>query len=1059
MEVCCLLPERETWVIKAKAGCRGGLGGVKSHPSSYQRHYMKDVSSGAMARVLFRPKCGSILLLFTVLYTLTAFAQQALPQISYEGQPISVVDLVARPTLNVQPLRALLKFKPNEPFSAAKIRSTAAALESAGHFTAVNVRVSPEADGLHVRFLLEPVYYIGIISFHGAPARFDYPRLFQIVDYPSQVPYEQRRLKEGARDLRHFFVHEGYFLAQAQEHTELDSHRQLANLIYHITPGKLARFGAIEVAGPPPAEAARIKASLHSIRALLKGGNIKPGKPYHPGRIAAASRIIREYAGNHQWLDNRVSVARPQYDSQTNRALIRFKVTLGPKVQIRVTGARISHKALADLIPIYEEGSFDQDLVEEGERNLEIYFQAKGYFDVKVNPEVRKNPSEISLIYQIERGNRHTVARISFSGNQHADEDSLDPEVVIKQARFFFFSHGTFSDSLLKQSVRNLIAFYHDAGFEDVKVQPKVIDLEPKVLVTFEISEGAQTLVNALTVTGLKTQNLATLAPRGLSLNPGKPFSPSTIAKDRNRLVASYMDLGYLNVGFQARVSPLPNQPHRVNVTYIIQEGSQSRVRSVEILGERQTRPSFIKRNVDIQPSEPLSERKRLEAESALYSLGIFDWAQVGPKRPLTASGLDGVSASAPRAKPAATPAGRATDAKSPATDPLSDLLVKVHESKRNTLTYGFGFIATPTSGTISTGILSLPGLPAIGVPSSFRVLEKNLISPEGSIGYSRSNLFGRDETASISTRASRLDQQASFTYTIPEFRSLHWSSLVSLSAERTTINPLFTARLGQASFQLDRALNAAKTEHLQFRYSFQSTSLSNLLIQGFVPAEDQSIRDSTLSASFVRDTRDQPLNAHRGIYETLSLDITPKAFGSSENFARFFGQAAAYRRVAPWMVWANSFRLGLEAPFAGSHVPLSDRFFSGGADSLRGFPINGAGPQTVAILCSKQNDPSSCTAKVLVPVGGPQLLILNSEGRFPIPIKKNLGGVIFYDGGNVYSSIGFNHFFSQYTNTVGFGLRYNTPVGPIRIDFGRNLNAVAGMNATQIFVTLGQAF
>ncbi len=86
-------------------------------------------------------------------------------------------------------------------------------------------------------------------------------------------------------------------------------------------------------------------------------------------------------------------------------------------------------------------------------------------------------------------------------------------------------------------------------------------------------------------------------------------------------------------------------------------------------------------------------------------------------------------------------------------------------------------------------------------------------------------------------------------------------------------------------------------------------------------------------------------------------------------------------------------------------------------------------------------------------------LFIFNSEARFPIPLKKGLGGVIFYDGGNVYQNISFRHFFNDYSNTVGIGLRYQTPVGPVRIDIGRNLNPVPGLKSTQIFVTLGQSF
>lgn len=416
-----------------------------------------------------------------------------------------------------------------------------------------------------------------------------------------------------------------------------------------------------------------------------------------------------------------------------------------------------------------------------------------------------------------------------------------------------------------------------------------------------------------------------------------------------------------------------------------------------------------------------------LGAETRLYDLNIFDWSSVGPRRPIT----DQTEETA---------------------------LVKVHEAKRNEIVYGFGFEVSHRGGNVPTGTVALPGLPPVNLNGNqIAPSQATYASPLGSIEFNRHNMRGLGETASATILLSRLDQRALTTYSQPHFIGSQWSSLSSFSVERTTENPLFAAGLGDLSFQVERVISRKSNTRLQIRYDFNKTLLSHLLVPDLVLQQDRDVRLSTFSGTLIRDTRDKPLDAHRGSFATVNLGITPTAMGSSANFARLFGQFATYKSVHS-IVFANSIRLGLAKSFDGSFIPTSQLYFSGGGTSLRGFPIDEAGPQRIVPFCTGLQNQTGCV-NVTVPVGGRQLFILNSEMRFPLKIMKALGGVLFYDGGNVYSAINFSNFTSNYTNTVGIGLRYSTPIGPIRIDLGRNLNPVPGINPTQYYITLGQAF
>ena len=359
--------------------------------------------------------------------------------------------------------------------------------------------------------------------------------------------------------------------------------------------------------------------------------------------------------------------------------------------------------------------------------------------------------------------------------------------------------------------------------------------------------------------------------------------------------------------------------------------------------------------------------------------------------------------------------------------------------------------------------------------------------------------------------RGSTIQGRALLAYNSPETLNRDNLSLQATAyVEKSTDINTFTQTRYEGNVQITDRLTSRAS--LLFRYAFRKVTLSNLNVpQEEVPLFYQPTLVSEFSVSWFRDTRDNPADASKGSFNTADFSVAGTALGSSASFFRLFLQNSTYHTVSRNWSFARSVRVGILQPYASTVslsfpaqtgtpspqlIPLPERLFAGGGTSLRGFALNQAGPRD---------------AFTGFPVGGQAMLILNQELRFPMKlpvIGSSLGGALFYDGGNVYSRLDrvtlrwsspqpvfktaypgvapgrFNptmcvynctNELNYFSNTIGFGLRYATPVGPIRIDLGYELNrpefvipctnaAVLCQQGTrlsklQIFFNLGSSF
>ena len=946
---------------------------------------------------------------------------------SYEGQNVVSVDIAGRPDLTTAEFEPLFAQKPGQPFSKAKVMQTAAAVKEHGHFQVVRIQVDPDPNGVRVLLILEPAYYFGVYEFPGAKV-FPYSRLLQVANYPVQTPYSAVEVDRDQQALLTFFRQEGFFQASVTHDLRLDQAHAIADVHFKTTLGRKAKFGKVEIAGLPDDQQHHLEESLKGILARARQAAIRPGKAYHHTTLMRATAYLQNELQKRDLLSAQVKLAGAEYHPDTNRADIHFTVDPGPEVKVDIAGAHVWSWDKDKLLPMYQGLGVDPETVQEGKQALTSYFQRKGYFDVKVDAHLHKN-SEEKVVYQITREKKHKVEDVKVSGNTRLKSSELLPHVAVQKEHLL--SRGKFSQDLLRKSVANLKAVYQSEGFSSAQVAPDVKRRGGNVYVTFVVTEGPRDIVASLKVEGADTFPQSQFAPDGLKTVAGHPYSGSNVVADRTTIMANYLKAGYLTASFRETARAVSkSEPHRINVVYHISEGPRVLTGDVITLGRQHTRQTLIKDDIaDLKPEKPLTETALLAAGTKLYDHpGVFDWAEVDLKRQIT-------------------------------TQTVEDVLVKVHEAKRNSFLYGLGFEVINRGGSIPSGTVALPNLPPVGLPSNFKTSQTTFYGPRGTFQYTRNNFRGKAETVSFTAFAGRLDQRAAAYYMDPTWRFTPWQATTSVSYEKNEENPIFSSQEELGSFQAQRAIDVAQKNIVFFRYSYSHTSITHVLIDALVPQRDRNIRLSTMAGNLTRDTRDNPLDAHAGSLDSIEVDFNTSKLGSNVDFAKLTAQAAIYREKFHHIVWADSIRIGLAQPFSGSFVPLSEAFFTGGGNSLRGFPLDGAGPQNSVLICPTGAPSCSNPAQIRVPAGGNEELIINSEARIPLPIKQGLSIVPFYDGGNVFPRIGFHDFTSLYSNNVGLGLRYSTPVGPIRVDVGQNLNPVPGIKATNYFISIGQAF
>jgi len=372
-------------------------------------------------------------------------------------------------------------------------------------------------------------------------------------------------------------------------------------------------------------------------------------------------------------------------------------------------------------------------------------------------------------------------------------------------------------------------------------------------------------------------------------------------------------------------------------------------------------------------------------------------------------------------------------------------------------------------------------------------------VSPNGQFDLTRENVRGRDQSIIIKSRYGRFVKRALISFNAPHFWDREdWKLSLSTYYDNSRDVNTFASKRLEGAAQLEQTIGEPRLNtKMLYRINYRRVQVDpSSFPAGYSEQLKQiysvPVRIGMPSLTYIRDRRDNAIESHHGTNFTADIGVATKYLGSEAQYGRVLVTHSSYyelfRRRPPnkRYVFARSLKIGVQSPYNNSAVPLPEHFFAGGGNSLRGFAINQAGPR----------DPDTGGA-----LGGNGLLVNNFELRFPaltLPfVQDNLSFVAFYDVGNVFdtSENMWTHLttwnqpnpqnclvpnpnpvhkpcdFNFITNSIGTGIRYRTPIGPIRVDLGYNVNPAVfpilqdvpprseTLRRFNIFFSIGQTF
>jgi outer membrane protein insertion porin family len=688
---------------------------------------------------------------------------------------------------------------------------------------------------------------------------------------------------------------------------------------------------------------------------------------------------------------------------------------------------------------------YDQSILKKDLERIKSYYKKNDYFRPVIESYAFVNGT---LFIALKPGER---LRIKFKGN-----DSISEKTLLREMPFF--TAEDFGDAIVEEAVQRIFYLYRADGYFRAQVAPVVASDGNLINLTFFVSEGPQARTGDVVFAGntVGGENLQSV----MSLKPGGIYNPDLIDADMETLGDYYNSLGYLKAEIQDFEVKYDDTGKKMNITVRIDEGLKTLVESVNITGAVRVSESELLRIINIKPGDPYNDVNISDARVRVlefYGSKGFPDITVSVKSDISEHKAS-ITFQVNEGEIVFFGKTIITGNKSTKYRVIERELLRQED-----LPFDFGTLARERQRLYKLGLFSDVDMEVLDRYEDKRdvlikLREGDAGSVEFGLGYSDyeryrgfidlsyRNLWGMNRQSSLRFELSYLDRRLILQYYEPWFwdRPIPFRALL-LNEERKEVNvdtkeTLYRLRRNSASAGFERKFSEKVKGELYYEFSLVETF--DVQPDIVLSKEDTgTLIISGLRLGLIYDSRDSPFYASKGILSGVLVKLTSPLFLSETDFVKLTAYGNVYHELMKGIVLAASIRGGLAEGYNDTaELPIVERFFLGGRTTIRGYEQDDLGP--------KGSDGN--------PTGGNVFLMENLEMR--ISIGKGLGIVLFLDGGNVWQKIS-DIVLSDMKYTTGLGLRYNTPVGPLRVDYGHKLDKEKGESSGEVHFSIGHAF